>query len=102
MRLKGSIIKHKDNDTIGILIEHMEYNLTEDLFFGRVRYFSMFPSKIEDFEESTTVDTMFKCHKKDFIEQFKVLTNADMLSDETGFEYATWGSIDDMGGKSEK
>lgn len=93
MKLRGSIIKPRDSDSLGILIEHMEYNMTDDIVLGKVRYFSLFPDTETDFENDTVVDDMFKCSKRSFIDNFVILVNADKVELDKDFSSADWRNI---------
>lgn len=90
MSLKGCILKHKDSDEIGILIEHMDYNENTGFLKGKVRYFPLYADNTFDWEKDTTVDDMFLCAKSDFIDSFYMLTNADKMQD---FTQAEWSLI---------
>ena len=93
MKLKGSIIKPRDSDSIGILIEFMEYNLTDDVVLGKVRYFSLFPDSDKPFEEATVVDDLFKCSKKAFSDRFVILVNPEEVEAKGDFSVADWRNI---------
>lgn len=78
---------------MGVLIEHLDYNLTENLLFGKVIYFPLHHNSEFSWEKDTVLDTYFKWPKDKFLKEFQVLANPEGLKD---FREAKWKSIEEL------